>query len=48
METNENELGNGAIPESQVNVAAREVDISDVSGGKIGRSKIDPWDVLSL
>ena len=32
LEANENALGNGAIPESKVNVANRQVNLSDVTG----------------
>ena len=43
LETNENELANYAIPESQVNVSARHVNLSDVLGvsdwGRKGRAK---------
>ena len=48
--TNENELGDGAIPESQVNVAARQVNLSDVLGESDwgGKGEIGPKNVLSL
>ena len=47
LDTNEKELGNGTVPESQVNVATRQVNLSDVSGELLGVAKIPPGNVLA-